>query len=138
MKAKILIVSRDLQGLVRLLKKALNDDYEAINTEHTGGIHLKDVIVSENPSLIIIDLGMLDMEGLSTCLLARNWTQAPIMLISIFDADEGMVREFNPGSGDKLTVQFSISSLKQKMKNHLLQTPPPLPQYVAAQLPCTS
>lgn len=133
---KILIVSRDLQGLVKLLRKGLNDEYEAVNTEHTYGIPLRDVIANENPSLIIIDLAMPDMEGLATCLFLRSWTQAPTMLLSIFDADEGMVREFNPCPGDKLTAQFGISSLKKKIKDSLCQTLPPLPQHTLAQLPC--
>jgi DNA-binding response OmpR family regulator len=117
-KTKILTISRD-QALVTLLQKELNDgNYEIICSEHTG-IQLKDVVETEYPDFIILDIVMPSLDGIGTCLQLRQWTQTPIMMLSTWDTGNGMVRGLNLGRDSYLTDPFGIGVLKKRIDDTL-------------------
>jgi len=120
-KTKILTITHD-HSLVTLLQQELNDgNYEIVNTDHSG-IHLKDVVEAENPEFIILDIIMPSLDGIGTCLQLRQWTQTPIMMLTTWDAGEGMVRGLNLGSKSYLTEPFSIDILKMRIEDTLKRT----------------
>lgn len=118
MKTKVLTVSRD-PVLVSFLQQELNDgEYEIVNTQHCG-IQLKDIIEAERPEFIILDIIMPALDGISTCLQLRQWTGAPIMMLSTWGASSGTVRGLNLGSEDYLTPPFGSVTLKKRIKETL-------------------
>ena len=120
-KRKILTVSRDA-SLVTLLQKELNDgNYEIINTERSG-VYLRDVLRTENPDFIILDIIMPSLDGIGTCLQIRQWTQTPIMMLSTWDTSEGKVRGLNLGSDSYLTEPFGMEILKIRIEDTLART----------------
>ncbi len=120
-KIKILTVSRDM-SLVTLLQKELNDgNYEIINTERSG-VYLRDVLRSENPSFIILDIIMPSLDGIGTCLQIRQWTQTPIMMLSTWDTCDCKVRGLNLGSDSYLTEPFGMDILKTRIDDTLRRT----------------
>jgi DNA-binding response OmpR family regulator len=117
-KTKILTISHD-QSLVTLLQRDLNDgNYEIVNTEHTDH-HLKDVVETEAPEFIILDIVMPSLDGIGTCLQLRQWTQTPIMMLSTWDTSNGMVRGLNLGAESYLTEPFNIDTLKKRIEDTL-------------------
>ena len=115
---KILTVTSD-QVLMNFLRQGLSDgDYEVVNTEHTG-IQLKDVIETEEPEFIILDIGMPDLDGIGICLQLRQWTQLPILMVTTWGTSEGTVRGLNLGSDDYLTEPFGADMLKKRMETTL-------------------
>ena len=121
-KTKILTITRD-QSLVTLLQQELNDgNYEIINTERRG-FPLKDVVDTEDPEFIILDIVMPSLDGIGICLQLRQWTQTPIMMLSTWDTDDGTVRGLNLGSEDYLTEPFSIDTLRERIEDILKRSP---------------
>ncbi len=113
-KTKILSVSRD-PVLVSFLQRELNrDEYETINTQQTG-LYLKELLETEQPEFIILDIMMPTLDGIGTCLQLRQWTATPIMMLSTWGADTGMVKGLNLGSDGYLSEQFGIDVLKQRI-----------------------
>jgi two-component system alkaline phosphatase synthesis response regulator PhoP len=120
-KTKILTITRD-RTLITLLQRDLNDgNYEIINTEHRG-ITLKDVVDTESPEFIILDIVMPSLDGIGICLQLRQWTQTPIMMLSTWDTNDGMVRGLNLGSESYLTDPFDIDTLRSRIEDTLRRT----------------
>ena len=117
-KTKILTVSSD-PVLVNFLQQNLADgDYEIINTRHTD-IRLKDIISSEQPEFIILDIMMPTLDGIGICLQLRQWTQLPVMMLSTWDTGDGSVRGLNLGAENYLTEPFTADTLKMRIEETL-------------------
>src|SRR3989304_9919097 len=111
-KTKILSVSRD-PVLVSFLGRELNnDEYETVNTQHTG-VYLKEVLDAEQPEFIIIDIVMPTLDGIGTCLQLRQWTHKPIIMLSCWGTDSGKVKGLNLGSEGYLSEPFGADALKE-------------------------
>lgn len=117
-KTKILAISGD-PALARLLEQELNNgSYEVASTQHTGN-NLKEVLFTEHPNFIILDIIMPNLDGIEICLTLRQWTQVPIMMLSTWDTGDGMVRGLDLGSESYLTEPFGISELKARINETL-------------------
>jgi DNA-binding response OmpR family regulator len=117
-KTKILTVSRD-PVLVSFLQRELNDDeYEIVNTQHSG-VYLKEVLDAEQPEFIILDIIMPSLDGIGTCLQLRQWTQAPIMMLSTWGAGSGTVKGLNLGSEGYLSEAFGPDILRKRIEETL-------------------
>jgi len=117
-KTKILTISTD-PVLVSFLQQGLNDgEYEIISTRHTG-INLKDVIDSEDPEFIILDIMMPTLDGIGTCLQLRQWTRLPVMMLSTWGTGDGTVRGLSLGSDSYLTEPFGVEVLKTRIEETL-------------------
>ena len=117
-KTKILTISTD-PVLVSFLQQGLNDgEYEIISTRHTG-MQLKDVIDSEDPEFIILDIMMPTLDGIGTCLQLRQWTHLPIMMLSTWGTGDGTIRGLSLGSDSYLTEPFGVEVLKTRIEETL-------------------
>ena len=117
-KTKVLAISRD-PVLVNFLQRELNDgEYEIVNTQHTG-VQLKNILDTERPGFIILDIVMPSLDGIGICLQLRQWTQAPVMMLSTWDTGNGKVRGLNLSSDSYLTEPFGKDTLKKRIKDTL-------------------
>ena len=117
-KTKVLAISRD-PVLVNFLQRELNDgEYEIVNTQHTG-VQLKNVLDTERPGFIILDIVMPSLDGIGICLQLRQWTQTPVMMLSTWDTGNGKVRGLNLSSDSYLTEPFGGNTLKKRIKETL-------------------
>jgi DNA-binding response OmpR family regulator len=117
-KTKILSVSRDPVLTGFLMKELNNDKYEVVNTQHTG-VYIKEVLDSEQPEFVIIDIVMPTLDGVGTCLQVRQWTHAPIMMLSSWDTGNGMVKGLNLGSDKYLSEPFGADVLRNRIAETL-------------------
>jgi DNA-binding response OmpR family regulator len=117
-KIKILSITRD-SVLTSFLQQGLGEsDYEVVNTQHTG-YQIKDVIETEQPSFIILDILMPTLDGIGTCLKLRQWTQLPIMMLSTWGTGNGTVRGLDLCSDCYLTEPFGPEVLKTRIEDTL-------------------
>ena len=117
-KTKILTVSSD-PDLRKILQQGLgNGNFEIVCTEHTGNI-LKDVVDTEEPHFIILDILMPDLDGIEICLRLRQWTQLPIMMLTTWCTEDSTVRGLNLGADSYLTEPFGIDTLKVRIEETL-------------------
>lgn len=113
-KIKVLTISSDPE-LHRFLEQELNDGkYEIVKT-HDIGIRLRETINTEKPEFIILDIMMPTLEGIEVCLRLRQWTKLPIMMLTKWGTEEGMVRGLNLSSDSYLTKPFGISTLNMRI-----------------------
>jgi DNA-binding response OmpR family regulator len=117
-KTKILAVSRD-PVLVHFLQQEFKDsEYEIVDTPHIG-VHLKDVLETEKPKFIIIDIVMPSLDGIGMCLQLRQWTQTPVIMLSTWGTSNGTVRGLDLSSDNYLTKPFSGDVLRKRIKETL-------------------
>lgn len=71
---------------------------------------------SVNPMLIILDLGLPDMEGLEVLKKLREWYTNPIIILSVRSSEEDIVRALDNGANDYLTKPFRNRELQARIR----------------------
>lgn len=69
-----------------------------------------------HPDLVILDLGLPDMDGLAVLKELRKWSKTPIIILSVRDSDAEKVQALDAGADDYLTKPFSTSELMARMR----------------------
>jgi two-component system, OmpR family, KDP operon response regulator KdpE len=78
-----------------------------------------DLAAAEHPALIVLDLGLPDMSGLEVCREIRQWSSAPIIVLSARHADTEKVALLDAGADDYLTKPFSTIELVARVRAQL-------------------
>lgn len=114
MGAKILVIDDEVE-IRRLLKVGLTahgfDFLEASNGQ--DGIYQA---AMSRPDIIILDMGLPDLEGLSVVSQIREWSQIPIIILSVRGQDNDKVNALDLGADDYLTKPFSMSELLARIR----------------------
>lgn len=113
-KSKILVVEDDpaISNLIRTTLETQNYQY---HTAKTGSSALMDAI-SYRPDVIILDLGLPDMDGVKIIEKVRGWTNTPIIVVSARSEDQDKVEALDAGADDYLTKPFSIDELLARLR----------------------
>ncbi len=120
--AKILVVE-DEQEIRRFLRASLADHgYRLIETE-TGRNGLMQA-ASQQPDLMILDLGLPDIDGLDVIRELREWSQMPIIVLSARGRETEKVGALDAGADDYLTKPFSVGELLARMRVALRHAAP--------------
>lgn len=109
MKKRLLIIDDEIQ-LRRLLRLVLEGkSYEIFEAEN-GVQGLNEVIVRK-PDVILLDLGLPDMDGLEVLRKLREWTDTPVLVLSVRDDEKTKVIALENGADDYVTKPFSSAEL---------------------------
>jgi len=110
----VLIIDDEVQ-IRRLLEITLSANGYKISEASTGkeGIHLA---ASMQPLLIILDLGLPDMDGLDTLRKLREWYQKPIIILSVRNSEDDIVKALDLGANDYLTKPFRTGELLARIR----------------------
>ena len=114
MGAKILII--DDEAPIRKLLQVTLGAHGFSTIEATTG---KDGIVQagmERPDLIILDLGLPDMEGIDALAQIRAWYVAPIIVLTVRDDEVGKVFALDHGADDYITKPFGMGELMARIR----------------------
>jgi two-component system KDP operon response regulator KdpE len=68
------------------------------------------------PDIIILDLSLPDMDGVEVCTRLREWTQIPIIILSVRDGERDKVQALDRGADDYLTKPFGIEELLARIR----------------------
>ncbi len=119
-KNKVLIVEDDA-SVIKFLQSCLtSNDYDVI-TAATGQSAL-DVISSHCPDLILLDLGLPDIEGSQIIKTVRTWTKVPIVVISARSTESDKAEALDLGADDYLTKPFGAIELMARIRAALRHT----------------
>ena len=111
---KILVVD-DEELLVKGIRfNFQNDGYEVITG--CNGLEAVEKARNEKPDLIILDVMMPEMDGLTACTKIREFSNVPIILLTAKVADIDKLMGFEHGTDDYLTKPFNILELKARVK----------------------
>ena len=111
---KILVVD-DEELLVKGIRFNMqNEGYEVITG--CNGLEAVALAKSQNPDLIILDVMMPEMDGLTACSKIREFSRVPIILLTAKVGDMDKLLGFEHGTDDYLTKPFNILELKARVK----------------------
>lgn len=119
-KDTILIIDDEVQ-IRRLLEITLSSNGFKIIEASTGkeGITLA---ASQQPGLIILDLGLPDIDGLDVIKKLREWYLKPIIILSVRNSEEDIVKALDNGANDYLTKPFRTGELLARIRVSLRQS----------------
>lgn len=119
-KDKILIIE-DEKPILRFLSSTLEkNDYSVIRAE-TGEEALT-MIESHCPNLIILDLGLPDMDGIKVLEKIRTWAYIPVIVVSARTMEKDKVRALDLGADDYITKPFGTDELLARIRTALRHT----------------
>ena len=119
------LVIEDEAPIRRFLKAALEGQGFRWLEAATGAQGLS-MAASHNPDIILLDLGLPDLDGLEVIKGIRHWARTPIIIISARGRDADKVEGLDAGADDYLTKPFSVEELAARMRvaiRHLTQYP---------------
>ena len=113
-KVTILVVEDDasVRNLISTTLKA--HDYRFI-TAATGEIAVMEA-ASHNPDILLLDLGLPDLDGVEVIRRIRSWSNAPIIVISARSEDSDKIDALDAGADDYLTKPFSVDELLARLR----------------------
>src|SRR5512142_1460469 len=79
---------------------------------------------TRNPDVVLLDLGLPDLDGREVTRRLREWTQTPIIVISARDQEQDKVRALDGGADDYLTKPFSAGELLARIRVALRHAAP--------------
>ena len=113
-KAKILIVEDDL-AMCNLIATALETQGYQHHVSQTGVTALLEA-ASYSPDVMILDLGLPDMDGVEIIRKVRGWTNMPIIVVSSRCEDSDKVEALDAGADDYMTKPFSIDEFLARLR----------------------
>jgi two-component system KDP operon response regulator KdpE len=122
MKPVALIVDDEVQ-IRRLLRVVLEAEDYQVHEANTGQQGLAE-IASRRPDIVLLDLGLPDMEGLEVLKRLREWSAAPVLVLSVRDDEQGKVAALDAGAEDYVTKPFSTPELLARLRAAQRKTRP--------------
>src|SRR3989442_7014793 len=105
-RARALLIIEDDPPIRRAVRNALGDIAERLLEAPTGRAGI-DITATARPDLVILDLGLPDLEGGEVCREIRSWSPVPIVVLSARHSDAEKVQLLNAGADDYITKPFS-------------------------------
>ena len=112
-KLRILVVD-DERPIRRFLNASLSGAYTVM--EAATGEEALTMAVTGHPDAILLDLGLPDMDGVDLTRRLREWTQIPIIVISVRDHEEDKITALDAGADDYLTKPFGVGELMARLR----------------------
>ncbi|QYM74826.1 response regulator [Leucobacter luti] len=111
---KLLIADDDPQLLRALRITLTSQGYEILTA--TDGAEAITAAIAHHPDLLILDLGMPNLDGVEVIHAVRGWSQAPILVVSGRAGTVDKVEALDAGADDYLTKPFSVEELLARVR----------------------
>lgn len=110
-----LAIIEDEKAIRSFIKASLGDSNFKLREAETGkeGIAL---VAHWNPDVVLLDLGLPDMDGLEVTQSLREWSQVPIIVLSARGRDQDKIDALDAGADDYLTKPFSFGELMARIR----------------------
>lgn len=118
----ILIIDDELP-IRRFLRASLTAEGYGVVEAETGEAGLK-LAARQPPDLVILDLGLPDIDGQDVLRRLREWLTAPILVLSARDQEPQKVEALDHGADDYLTKPFGVGELLARLRTALRHTRP--------------
>jgi two-component system, OmpR family, KDP operon response regulator KdpE len=122
MKPIALIIDDEIQ-IRRLLRVALEAENYQVREAETGEQGLIE-IANFKPAVVLLDLGLPGMDGLQVLKRLREWSEVPVLILSVRNEEEGKVAALDAGADDYVTKPFSSVELLARLRAAQRKTRP--------------
>jgi two-component system KDP operon response regulator KdpE len=113
--ASLIVLIEDEPPIRRVLRLALTDHGFAFKEASSGRDGLT-LVAESNPDIVILDLGLPDMDGLSVTRELRSWSNVPIIVLSARGKEQDKIEVLDAGADDYLTKPFGIAELMARIR----------------------
>ncbi|MBC7875840.1 MAG: response regulator [Anaerolineales bacterium] len=114
-KGQRVLVVDDETSIRRYLRAALTA--QGLNVyEAADGQEALNAVLAHRPDLIILDLGLPDIDGIEVTRRLREWSQTPIIILSVREAEQDKIAALDAGADDYLTKPFGTGELLARMR----------------------
>lgn len=125
---RILIVD-DEAAIQRFLRTALDTGEFSLHQAENGHAALA-AAAAAKPDIILLDLGLPDMDGVEVIRRIREWSPVPILVLSVREREDDKVQALDAGADDYLTKPFGVAELlariRATLRRSLQQAPEPV------------
>jgi two-component system KDP operon response regulator KdpE len=111
---RVLVVD-DETPIRRYLRTALGAQGFTIY-EAASGAEALNAVIANRPDIIILDLGLPDIDGVEVTRRLREWSQTPIIILSVREAEQDKIAALDAGADDYLTKPFGTGELMARMR----------------------
>jgi two-component system KDP operon response regulator KdpE len=111
---KVLVVD-DEDAIRRFLRVTLTSQ-SYIVIEAASGQDALSAVVEHKPDIVILDLGLPDIDGVEVTRLLREWTQIPIIVLSVRSSEQDKIAALDVGADDYLTKPFGVGELMARLR----------------------
>jgi two-component system KDP operon response regulator KdpE len=120
---RVLVVD-DEPAIRRFLHTSLSghgyQTFEAVDGEEALS-----AVMAHRPDLVVLDLGLPDMDGIEVTRRLREWTQVPIIIVTVQEQEAAKVAALDAGADDYVTKPFSMGELLARMRAALRRAAAP-------------
>ena len=109
------LVIDDERPIRRLLRLLLERQGYQVYEAETGDLGLQQA-ASRRPDVILLDLGLPDMDGLTVLKRLREWTRTPVLILTVRDSESDKVAALDNGADDYLTKPFGAEELLARLR----------------------
>jgi two-component system KDP operon response regulator KdpE len=114
---RVLVVDDEI-AIQRFLRVALNGQGFVVSEAATGQDALQ-TLTLERPDLVILDLGLPDMDGVEVTRRLREWSQVPVIILSVREQEIDKIAALDAGADDYLTKPFGVGELLARIRTVL-------------------
>ena len=111
----IVLVIDDEAQIRRFLRISLEANHYHVREAITGQEGLEQAAL-QRPEVVILDLGLPDMDGIQVLKRLREWSHVPVIILSVRDADADKIAALDAGADDYLTKPFSVGELLARLR----------------------
>jgi two-component system, OmpR family, KDP operon response regulator KdpE len=111
----VVLVIEDAPAIARALRAALSARGYRPVLAMTGQAGLDEAAVSD-PAVVILDLGLPDIDGVEVCRRIRSWSDVPIIVLTADDTEHRKVEALDDGADDYVTKPFSTPELLARLR----------------------
>ena len=119
--ARLLVID-DERAVLRALATGLRARGYHVETAETGIDGLSKTALGQ-PDVIVLDLGLPDLDGVEVCRRIREWTETPIVVLSADGAESRKVEALDQGADDFVTKPFGMAELEARLRVALRHRP---------------
>jgi len=117
-----LVIDDEVQ-IRRLLRVVLESAEYQVHEAETAAQGLTDA-ATRRPDVVLLDLGLPDSDGVNVLRRLREWSQVPVIVLSVRDDEEGKVAALDAGADDYVTKPFSSAELLARLRAAQRKTRP--------------
>ncbi|MGQ0621713.1 MAG: response regulator [Panacagrimonas sp.] len=112
--SRVLVVDDEPQ-IRKLLRIGLSSHGYEVLEAGTAGEAIR-LASARNPDLVVLDLGLPDLDGHAVIARLREWSAMPIIVLSVRDGEDEKVRALDAGADDYVTKPFGVAELLARMR----------------------
>ena len=117
---RVLVIDDEPQ-ILRALRRSLEaQDYEVATAE--GGEEGLALAAAHTPNLVVLDLGLPDLDGTEVIRRLRSWTAVPVIVLSVREGRSDKIEALDAGADDYVTKPFDVEELLARMRAALRRT----------------